>query len=156
MKLEIYTDGSYAKETNSGAASYVILLDGQLIHQYAIALPGFSSPASELSAVILALSTIKEPIEELKLYCDCTFVLGCGFGNFQRKKLPKLWKLFDKVLSKVKQQVPVIEAIHVKGHQKKSVISDQAFWNNYVDVLAKTASTKALQKPITDKVYISI
>ena len=91
-------------------------------------------------AVIYALNAISKPIEQMIIYSDSQYVIGCATKGWKRKKNVEYWALYDKVLKKAKTLCPDIQFIWVKGHEKSSDFNSQM--NNLADRLAVEASNE--------------
>lgn len=132
--MEIYTDGSYAPTTNQGGLAFVAVKDDTILYKFSKAYKNVTNNKMELGAVILALASIKSPIDSLTIFTDSMYVVGCATKGWKRKKNTKLWEQFDKVFSNAQAFVKnPIQIMWVKGH------SDNSF-NNLCDSLAVSAS----------------
>ena len=91
-------------------------------------------------AVIYALNAISKPIEQLIIYSDSQYVIGCATKGWKRKKNVEYWNLYDKVLAKAKTDCLDIQLMWVKGHEKSEDFNSKM--NNIVDKLAVEASNE--------------
>lgn len=132
--ISIYTDGAYSPKRKKGGSAYAVIRDGELIYADQFLINGGSNNTAELSAIILALSSIKQTNTTIQIYSDSMYVIGCGWNNWSRKKNVEHWKLFDSVIERLKANSIKLEVYHVDGHQTDE--SEQTKWNNFVDRLA--------------------
>ncbi len=130
---QVYTDGAYSSLRDQGGVGLVVLKDNEKILSFSHNYKHTTNNQMELLAIIIALATIKKPIDELIIYSDSMYCVGCITKNWKRKKNPKLWKEFDKQYLRVSSLCPNIIFQHIKGHNGDT-------WNNYVDKLANKAS----------------
>lgn len=131
----LITDGAYSSARDQGGIGLVFLKDGKKILEYSKMYKGVTNNIMELSAVIIGLKSIKNPIESLTIITDSMYVIGCATKGWKRKKNVKLWKEFDTEFERVKSICPNIQFEHVKGH-------DGDEWNEYCDKLAVNASKR--------------
>ena len=130
---EFYTDGAYSSSRDQGGIGIIVLKNNKPILQYSKMYKNTTNNRMELGAIIIALKTIKNPIDSVTIYTDSMYCVGCASLGWKRKKNQLLWKVFDSEYERVKKLCPEIKFKHVKGHA-----SD--FWNNKVDELAVKAS----------------
>ena len=123
--IEVYTDGAYSSSRKQGGVGLVFLKDNKKISEFSKMYKNTTNNRMELIAILIALQSTKE---ELIIYSDSMYCIGCATLNWKRNKNVDLWKKYD-ILSKNRN----IQFKHIKGHQSNK-------WNNYVDKLAVAAS----------------
>lgn len=132
--MVIYTDGSYSSARDQGGLAFVATENEKELYRYSKAYKGVTNNKMELGAVILALGSIKQPIDSLTIKTDSMYVIGCATKGWKRKKNVSLWEQFDKVFAKAQALVKTkIEFEWVEGHASNS-------FNNLCDSLAVAAS----------------
>lgn len=131
--LEIYTDGAYSSLRDQGGVGIVILKNNEKLFEYSNKYEHTTNNQMELGAVIIAMRLIKKPCDNIIIYSDSQYVIGCATLGWKRKKNVKLWQEFDNQFVRVKELCSNITFEHVKGHADSQ-------WNNYVDKLANKAS----------------
>ena len=141
MNYTLITDGAYSSSRAQGGIGIVFLKDGEKILEYSKMYKRTTNNIMELSAVIVGLRFIKKPINSLNIISDSMYVIGCITKGWKRKKNVQLWEEFDKQYSRVKELCSNITFVHVKGHQSGTNLTQEAYWNKYVDRLAVSAST---------------
>lgn len=153
MKYIIYTDGSHLKRTTGRLGIGGVLLDeaednvlekfseeietGWLEKNYGTS--DVSNPTCEMLATLWALREFGKkfkPGDEVVMKSDYT---GCKYFNEGqwRAKLPYIIQLRDETKAEISKLKIKVSFEWVKGHQAKSVKSKDAYWNNFVDLLAK-------------------
>lgn len=137
ITYECYTDGAFSSARNQGGLGVVFIKNGIKIYEYSKGFKNTTNNRMEMGAVLIVLKSIKNPIDNLIIYTDSMYVIGCATMNWKRKKNIKLWETFDKELNRVSKLCENIKFQHVKGHQNNK-------WNNYVDKLAVEASKELL------------
>lgn len=130
---KIYTDGAYSSSLDQGGIGIAFLKNDELVYTHQKSFKHTTNNKMELIAVITALNAISKPIDSVIIYTDSMYVCGCANLNWQRKKNQELWKLFDKVYSKVSTFTNSINIVHVKGHNGDK-------YNEICDKLAVEAS----------------
>ena len=136
--MVIYTDGSYSSARNQGGLAFVVTEDDKEVCRFSKAYKNVTNNKMELGAVILALASIKKPIDSLTIKTDSMYVIGCATKGWKRKKNVKLWEYFDKVFTKAQALVKnPIEFLWVEGHASDS-------YNNLCDELAVAASKELI------------
>lgn len=140
MNYTLITDGAYSSSRDQGGIGLVFLRDNNKILEYSKAYKGTTNNIMELTAVIAGLSFVKKPIDSLTIISDSMYVIGCATKGWKRKKNVKLWEEFDKQYSRVQELCPNITFVHVKGHQSGTNLTQEAYWNEYCDKLAVSAS----------------
>lgn len=145
--VEIYTDGACrgnGQENTIGAFGIVFIYNG-IEKEVKQAFRNTTNNIMELSAVIQALSMLKEPCS-VRLYSDSAYVINAinqkWIDNWQRngwknsnKEPVKNKELWEKLIEKLKYHK--VEFIKVKGH------SDNPY-NNRCDKLANEAMDEFL------------
>lgn len=132
LGLVIYTDGACHVTTKIGGIGIVFTKEGKLIKTYSKQFTNVTNNQMELLAVIYALSAIKET-NQVTIYSDSQYVLGCITKGWKRKKNIELWHKFDEVYARALKKCTGIQFKWVKGHK------DNIF-NNQADKLAVEAS----------------
>lgn len=136
--MVIYTDGSYSSARDQGGLAFVAVQDDLEVYRYSKAYKKVTNNKMELGAVILALASIKKPIDSLTIKTDSMYVIGCATKGWKRKKNVSLWEQFDKVLQKAQALVKTeIKFEWVEGHASNS-------FNNLCDSLAVAASKELM------------
>jgi ribonuclease HI len=152
-KVEIYTDGACrgnGKENTIGAFGIILMYNG-IQKEIKKAFRNTTNNIMELTAVIYALSMLKEPCK-VKLYSDSAYVVNAvnqkwlenwqknGWKNSSKEpvKNKELWENLIKLL-----KYHDVEFIKVKGH------SDNQY-NNRCDKLANEAMDELLNSNFND------
>lgn len=131
--MDIYTDGACHGSTKVGGIGIVFVKDNKVIHKFNKQFTNTTNNRMEICAVIYALHAISKPMDNINIYSDSQYVLGCITKNWTRKKNSDLWQLFDKVYNKAITLCPNIQFNWIKGH-------DINEFNNTADKLAVEAS----------------
>ena len=132
--IELYTDGAYSSKRDQGGIGVVVVKDGKLVQKLSVPYKGVTNNKMELLAVITAINSIKKPIDDVTVFTDSMYVIGCATKNWKKKKNLRLWTLYDIVFKKVNTLVTNgIKFEHVKGHADNK-------WNNLCDKIAVEAS----------------
>ena len=139
-KFACYTDGACSLARNKGGIGVVFFKDGEKVYEFIKSYTNTTNNKCELMAVIYALNAISKPIEQLIIYSDSQYVIGCATKGWKRKKNVEYWNLYDKVLAKAKTYCPDIQLIWVKGHEKSEDFNSKM--NNLADKLAVEASNE--------------
>lgn len=139
-KFACYTDGACSLARNKGGIGVVFVKDGEKVYEFKKSYTNITNNKCELMAVIYALNAISTPIEQLIIYSDSQYVIGCATKGWKRKKNVEYWNLYDKVLAKAKTYCPDIQLIWVKGHEKSEDFNSKM--NNLADKLAVEASNE--------------
>lgn len=134
-----FTDGAYSPLRKQIGIGLVLLKNDKKVFEFSKMYEGGTNNKAELGAVIVALRLIINPIDTLTIYTDSQYVIGGATLGWQRNKNIKMWKEFDKQMNIVSKLCSSIKFKHVKGHQKDNS-NEFAYWNNYVDSLARNAS----------------
>lgn len=154
----IYTDGSHFKNGGSGRLGIGgILIDpdknppkGEIIKKFSIEIlrdylkihygtDDCSNPTMEMLAVLTALREFKdffEKSDKIILMMDYEGVKYWIEGKWQAKK-SYIRLLRDEIKKEISNKNLNIEFKWIKGHQKVSDVSNESYWNNIVDKLAK-------------------
>ena len=151
----IYTDGSHLKHTSGRLGIGGVLIDPitnkkiaafskEISVDYMIKNYGtsdVSNPTCEMLANLWALREFASEIGPEDEICMKADYIGVQAWN------TKVWKINKPYIQKIKEDTDAeikrqrllgrIKYDWVKGHQKKSVMTKDAYWNNYVDKLAK-------------------
>ena len=138
INYQIYTDGS-CRANGNGGIGIVWLKNGKKVFEYSKGYKGVTNNIMELSAIYIALCSIKKEIDSLEIITDSEYCIGVITKPWNPKKNIELIAKIKKQL--VETQKLVKEPItfrHTRGHQKIS--SEDARWNNQCDWLAQTAS----------------
>ena len=153
----VYTDGSDFKKTTRRLGIGGILVDPSQGGDYGKKIGEFSeeldredilrdygtdqcsNPFAEMVAVHRALiyfSSVFKPGDHIVFREDYE---GCEkwLSGKWRAKLPYIIQIKDEILNILKSSKWTAEFRWVKGHQPKSVLSPEAYWNGEVDKLAK-------------------
>lgn len=125
----IYTDGAYSSLRDQGGIGIVILKNDKKIFEYSRKYEHVTNNKMELGAIIVALRFIKEACNNIIIYTDSQYCIGCATLGWKRNKNKKLWQEFDNQYSRVKKLCSNIKFEHVKGHNGN-------YWNDYCDALA--------------------
>ena len=143
INYQIYTDGS-CRANGNGGIGVVWLKNGKKVYEYSKGYKSVTNNIMELSAIYIALRSIKKEIDSLEIISDSEYALGCIFNLKWNPK--KNVELISKIRNQViKTQQLIKEPIkyrHTRGHQKDN--SEDARWNNQCDWLAQTASNGIL------------
>lgn len=131
--LEIYTDGAYSPLRNTGGIGIVFVKDGKKIYEFNKKIVDTTNNRCELLAVIYALNSISKNIDNIIIYSDSQYVIGCITKGWKRKKNVEYWNLFDKKYKQAQSFCDNIEFRWVKGHESNE-------FNNIADKLAVEAS----------------
>lgn len=156
-KYIVYTDGSDLKHTSHRMGVGGILIDPLQGGDYGLKIGEFSeeldraqilrdygttdcsNPFAEMVAVYKALqkfSTLFNPGDEIIFREDYNGVMYWLTGKWQAK-LPYIKQIRDEILGILKRSPWKVTFEWVKGHQPKSIMSPEAYWNGEVDKLAK-------------------
>ena len=129
----IYTDGG-CNNKKVGGIGIVWLLNGKKVLDYSKTYIDVTNNIMELTAIYIALKSIKNNIDSLEIISDSEYALGCIFNeNWNPKKNIELISKAKKELERVKTLTKVTYR-HIDGHQKGN--TEDAKWNRYVDNLA--------------------
>lgn len=156
--LDIYTDGSHLDKQNNGRLGCGgVLVDqtaggafGKINAEFSEELtPEFlrrtvgsskvSNPTAEMLGLLLALRKFKyEPGIDYVFHIDYIGVKAWMEGTWKIKE-PHIRAAKDAIDREIqsKRLAGRVRVEWVKGHQSKSILSKDAYWNDYVDKLAK-------------------
>lgn len=154
----IYTDGSHFKNGGSGRLGIGgILVDpeknlprGEIIEKFSIEIlkdylkihygtEDCSNPTMEMLAALTSLKEFKgflKKVDKIVLMMDYEGVKYWIEGKWQAKK-SYIRLLRDEIKKEISDQNLDVEFKWIKGHQKISDSSNESYWNNMVDKLAK-------------------
>lgn len=152
--FKIYTDGSHLDKLNNGrlgCGGVMISENGKILGEFSRELKPewlkknlgsdrVSNPTAELLGVYAALEEFDFPSDTGKIEILADYVGVQSFLSGQwRPKEPHIKKAIDLVNEIIKKKglSQKIKYGWVKGHQKKSIQTEDAKWNNYVDSLAR-------------------
>ena len=148
--IEVYTDGSHLDKQNNGRLGCGgVMVDGfKKIDEFSQELtPDWlkknyrtdkvSNPTAEMLGVLIALRNFDFPKEgDVTFRCDYIGVPSWLLGKW-RVKEPYLQAIKNDIEYEIRRK-GLVGRIHfewVKAHQKSA--TREAYWNNYVDLLAK-------------------
>ena len=139
ISYQIFTDGS-CRANGNGGIGIVWLKNGKKIFEYSKGYKNVTNNIMELSAIYIALRSIKKEIDSLEIVSDSEYALGCIFNEKWNPKKNK------ELIAKIKKQLEITQSLvkepikyrHVYGHQK--VGDFDMIWNNKADSLAQFAS----------------
>lgn len=136
----IYTDGSYRTSKNQMGIGVLWLSDGKEIMRYSKGLKGGTNNIAELTAIYIALRSIKKNIDSLEIISDSEYSIGVVSNpNWNPKKNRVLIEKIKEQLEKTQKLVKnPIKFTHTKGHQTDN--SELTKFNNIVDKLAQNSS----------------
>ena len=157
--LEIYTDGSHLDKLKGGRLGCGgVLIDpqgngmGTRVNSFSLELTPehlrneigtaeVSNPTAEMLGCLEALRQFKSDLRgagEVTIYADYN---GVKFFNEEKWKCKEVYiaKIKDMISQEIAQQglKGRVRFEWVKGHQSKSIMSREAYWNRIVDSLAK-------------------
>ena len=130
---EIYTDGAYSSSRDQGGIGIAVIKEGKCILEYNKMYKNTTNNRMEIQAVITALNCLKNSINQLIIFTDSMYVVGCARLGWKREKNSDLWEIYDKSLERASKLCSDISIVHVKGHNGTE-------WNEKVDKLAVQAS----------------
>lgn len=158
-RLTIYTDGSHLKHTSGRLGIGGVLLDDfdNILSEFSEELSiewlrerygtsDVSNPTCEMLANLYALVKFRDLIKgcsSLTMKADYEGVQKWNTGIW-KARLPYIKAIKDQTTEEIERQ-GLKGKIHfewVKGHQKKSILSRDSRWNDYVDKLAKGIKEK--------------
>jgi ribonuclease HI len=137
INYECYTDGAYSSARNQGGIGVVFLRNGEKVAEYSKGFKYTTNNRMEIGAALAVLKCFKNPVDNITIYTDSMYVIGCATLGWKRKKNVSLWKLFDVEFERVSKLCKSVTFQHVKGHANN-------YWNEYVDKLAVAASQELL------------
>ena len=130
--FEAWTDGSCNNLSpyGEGGSAYVVLKDGELIHEAKYGRIGTSNNRMELLAIISAVNWIPAN-SSVTIYSDSKYAINVLSGRWRAKTNTDLVHLYDTIASRLKE----IRFEWVKGHSGIE-------WNEYVDGLAGSETAR--------------
>lgn len=129
----IYTDGSCIKD-NKGGIGIVVVSKEKVVYEYCKGFSNTTNNRMELTAIIVALMSVKNTIKSLEIVSDSQWALNCAQGLWKRKKNLDLWRKYDEVFDKTQKLVlSPIKFTWTKGHADNQ-------YNKEADSLATLAS----------------
>ena len=154
-EVHIYTDGSHLDKQHGGrlGCGGVLVVDGKAIKTFSKELTGAymkmmfgsdkcSNPSAELTAVYLALKEFRKELKganKIIFHADFSGVKEWMTGKWKVKEV-----IIKNIKAKVDEEIAAqgladkISFEWVKGHQSLRDNKDpHAYWNSYVDKLAK-------------------
>ena len=132
-KFACYTDGACSLARNKGGIGVVFVKDGEKVYEFKKSYTNTTNNKCELMAVIYALNAISKPIEQLIIYSDSQYVIGCATKGWKRNKNIKLWDRYDKIKKELDNKKIIVKFNWIHGHQ-----GDE--FNELADKLAVAAS----------------
>jgi ribonuclease HI len=133
VEITAYCDGAYSPARKTSGSGVVILKDGKVILKFGKKFQGGTNNTAELCAAILAMSSIKSPIDKFELFTDSMYIIGTVNQGWNTKSNKKLWKKFNECYNNLKLLCPDITFTWVKGHANNE-------YNKLADSLAVAAS----------------
>ena len=143
INYTIYTDGS-CRGNKNGGVGVVWIRNGEKVFEYSKGYKNVTNNIMELSAIWVALKSIKKKINSLTIVSDSEYALGCIFNEKwnPKKNINLINKIKEEVVRVEKLIGSKINVEHTFGHQKDD--SEYTKWNNYVDNLAQKESKMML------------
>lgn len=140
INYQIFTDGSYRSSKNRMGIGVIWLKNGEKVYQYSKGIKGGTNNIAELSAIYVALRSIKNNINSLVIYSDSEYSIGCITNEAwkPKKNIQLIQTIKNQLIETQKLVSTPIEFVHVRGHQKDT--SEFTKWNNLVDNLAQAES----------------
>lgn len=135
-------DGAYSSSRKQGGIGIVFLKGDTPILELSKGYINTTNNRMELTAIIVGLMCIKNPIDSLTVYSDSMYCIGTITLGWKRGKNQDLWKKFDAIQNRANQLCKNINYEHIKGHQRTD--EGMAKWNNRCDKLAVEASQSIL------------
>lgn len=149
-KYRVYIDGSKTNQgdDNIGGWAFVIVDDKNNIvkKNYGKIGPGLPNPSvAELEALYQALKWINKSGEKSSYHfiTDYEVIKGCLEGDYKRSGNRGYWDVIEPLCNKM---VGLISIEHMKSHSKDE--TEDAYYNNMVDKLAKKGANSLLIKAI--------
>lgn len=142
INYQIFTDGS-CRGNKNGGIGIVWLKNGKKVFEYSKGYKNVTNNIMELSAIYIALRSIKKEIDSLEIISDSEYSIGVITKPWKPKKNIQLIDKIKKQLIETQKLVrEPIKWTHIKGHQKQGDIN--MVWNNYADKLCTNASSMIL------------
>lgn len=134
INYQIFTDGS-CRANGNGGIGVVWLKNGEKVFEYSRSLDNATNNIAELTAIYIALKSIKKPIDSLEIISDSEYAIGCITNPTWNPK--KNVELIDKIKKKLLETQELVNSPidfrHTFGHSTDK-------WNNLADSLAQKAS----------------
>ena len=133
IKYTIYTDGS-CRGNGNGGIGVVWLRNDEKVYEYSRGFKNTTNNQMELTAIYVALRSIKRPLNSLEIISDSEYSIGVLTKSWKIKKNIELIAKIKKQLVETQKLVkePIIWT-HVRGHSDNE-------WNNRCDKLAQNES----------------
>lgn len=139
---QIFVDGS-CRANGNGGIGIVWLKNGEKVYEYSKGYKSVTNNIMELSAIYIALRSIKKEIDSLEIVSDSEYSIGVITKPWNPKKnIELITKIKKQLLETQKLVKNPITFRHTRGHRK--IDSEDARWNNEVDWLAQTSSINLL------------
>ena len=153
-EYHIYTDGSHVDKFNNGrlGCGGVLVKDGKALDTFGVELPASfmkekfgaeqcSNPSAELVAVYFALNSFEKYLkgaDSIVIHADYVGV-GNWMNGYWQTKEPYIKAIKETNIKEIQRQKlnGKIKYSWVRGHQTNYKEGSDAYWNNYVDKLAK-------------------
>jgi len=132
---KIYTDGS-CRANGNGGIGIVWLKNDKKVLEYSKGYKNTTNNKMELRAIMIAVLSIKEPIDSLEIVTDSEYCIGVLTNpTWKPKKNIELIRVIKEAISaKQKLVKSPIKWTHTKGHADDK-------WNNLCDKLAQSESS---------------
>ena len=135
----VYTDGSCIKD-KKGGVGIVITLNDKIVYEFSKGYSNTTNNRMELTAIIIALMSVKKNINSLEIISDSQWALNCAQKLWKRKKNLDLWEVFDKEFERTQKLVNTpIKFSWVKGHNSN-------IFNEEADKLANIGSNEVQEQ----------
>ena len=136
----VFVDGS-CRTNGNGGIGIVWLKNGDKVLEYSKKFTDVTNNIMELTAIKVALLSIKRPIDSLEIVSDSEYSIGIVSKSFwkPKKNIELVASLRKLLLEKQKLVKTPIKFTHTRGHQKDD--SENTKWNSYVDTLAQKESS---------------
>ena len=142
ISYQIFVDGS-CRANGNGGVGIVWLKNGEKVYEYSKGYKSVTNNIMELSAIYIALRSIKKEIDSLEIVSDSEYSIGVITKPWNPKKnIELITKIKKQLLETQKLVKNPITFRHTRGHQK--IDSEDARWNNQCDWLAQTSSINLL------------
>lgn len=127
--LEIYCDGAYSSNRNTGGWAIVVVENGEKLLSDFLPIQGGTNNTAEIQAAIEACWWARNNgYYEITIYTDSMYVIGAISKGNKRNKNIELLETLDRAVEHLK-----IEWVHIKGHSGNK-------YNELCDALAVTAT----------------
>lgn len=131
--LQIWTDGSCTPSNGNGGIGVVFVYEGRIVHEISKGYRDTTNNQMEIMAILAAIQSIKQPIDELTVYTDSQYCVGMLTKNWRAAANTELWEKVSDAVLQLRQYCPKTSFVHTKGH-------DSDRFNNRADLLATIAS----------------